>query len=527
MMNAIFLTQGGTLHLFHDLMKALEEPLQLDKVGFYISGSAFFREFVKQKPDIESEKYTLVKEWEIWDKAKSKKPDIAQLRQYEEKLEIPSLWDAIVSDRRLILGKLYSLQQDYKPRFNHEQILSFLQESLLAAEHLFNRVKPDFVISFLCVTLGEYLCYLIAKSRGIPFLNLRPTRIKNYMTFGESVYEPSEFIRSAFVKNMSERTEDQWIKEARTHLHFVQTQHGRYEGTLPTSRKPSHRLIKKDKRPFYRKLGGIFKSEYLYRHKDSKFDSVVPGGIAPFLYSEIVIPWRAFQINLRLKQKYVTEKDLSSLDYVLFPLHTEPEITLLVYSKPYLNQIEVARNVANNLPVGMSLVVKEHPRSVGKRPMGYYRKLLEIPNVRLADPAMTSRTAILNSKLVSTIAGSIGLEAIFLRKPVMTFGRTPYELLPDSMVRRVDKFDTIGRTIVELLSGYRYDEKAIIGYVAAVMKESVGINFYSGLLGKQGVYVETQLSEETGKRDTQALKKYTIDMLAKHDQIKPKLAEME
>jgi len=320
---------------------------------------------------------------------------------------------------------------------------------------------------------------------------------------------------------MTQRDEDPCTKEARTHLQFVQTQHGRYEGTLPTSRKPSHRLRKKTKRPLYRKLGGIFKSEYLYRHKDSKFDSVVPGGIIPFLFSEIVIPWRAFSINLRLKKNYIKEKDLSTLDYVLFPLHTEPEVTLLVYSKSYLNQIEVARNVASNLPAGMNLVVKEHPRSVGKRPMGYYRKLLEIPNARLADPAMTSRKAILNSKLVSTIAGSIGLEAVFLRKPVMTFGRTPYEILPDHIVKRVGNLDCIGMTITELMNGYCYDEKAIIGYVAAVMKESIGIDFYSGLLGRQGVYVETHLSEETKKRDIQALKKYTIDMLAKYAQLKP------
>lgn len=520
-MNAIFLTQNGSLRLFYDLMKALEEPLKLDKVGFYISGSAFFRDFSRQKPEIGSKKYTLVKEWEVWNTAEAKKPEIALLRQYEKKLGVSSFWDAIISDRRLIWGKLYSLQQDYKPRFSLDKILCFLQESLLATESLFDHVKPDFVVSFICVTLGEFLSYLVAKSRNIPFLNLRPTRIKNYMTFGESVYEPSKFARYVFEKNMIPWKENQWTEEAREHIQFVQAEHGRYEGTLPASRKASHRQRKISKRPLYRKLGGALKSEYLFRFKNSKFDSVVPGGVIPYLYNDIVIPWRAFLINLMLRQKYVTEKDLSSLDYVFFPLHTEPEVTLLVYSKHYLNQIEIARNVAYNLPAGMSLIVKEHPRSVGKRPRSYYKKLLEIPNVLLADPALTSREVILNSKLVSTIAGSIGLEAVLLRKPVMTFGFTPYEILPDDMVQRVNNLDTIGETIAKLLTDYQYDERAIIGYVAAVMKESVGIDFYSGLLGKQGVYVETQISEETRKKDIQTMMRYTIDMLAKHYQLNP------
>ena len=49
------------------------------------------------------------------------------------------------------------------------------------------------------------------------------------------------------------------------------------------------------------------------------------------------------------------------------PKQKEPEVTLLVWGRPYINQIEVARKFARCLPVGMKLVVKEHPAAVGYR----------------------------------------------------------------------------------------------------------------------------------------------------------------
>ena len=67
------------------------------------------------------------------------------------------------------------------------------------------------------------------------------------------------------------------------------------------------------------------------------------------------------------KSKYVKNQDLKNINYAFFPLHTEPEVTLLVYSKPYMNQIEAIRLISHNLPIGMKLIVKEHPWNIGKR----------------------------------------------------------------------------------------------------------------------------------------------------------------
>jgi len=510
-MNGIFLTQSGSLRVFYELMKAVREPLQLGKIGLYVADHTFYSAFRQQCPDIERGDFRLAKEWEITAQVERERPDLNLIRRYERDLGVPSLWGALVADRRIYLGKRCSFRQDYRPRFSHTQMLTVLERGLLEMERLFDEVQPDFVISFVCVTFGEYLAYLFARSRGIAFLNLRPTRIRNYVTYGSSIFEPSERIRTAYHRYLSDRPEDEWMQGAREYLASVETGHAMYEGVLvPTGARPPRASRRKPWR-----VAKLLWKECAFRLGKTR-DNHNPGVLVPLLYKRFLNPLQAWWNDRRLSGGHVTESELRSLDYVFFPLHTEPEVTLLVYSKPYLNQIEVIRNVSHSLPVGMKLVVKEHPASVGKRPLSYYRKILEIPNVRLAAPRLSSRALVSNARLVATIAGSIGWEAILRRRPVVLFGHAPYEFLPPSMLRRVGHLEHLGDEIKDLLQSYCYQDNAVLAYVAATMSQSIAVNWYSRLLGRAGAYAEEPLigGDETDfECDISALARYTVDSL--------------
>ena len=176
-------------------------------------------------------------------------------------------------------------------------------------------------------------------------------------------------------------------------------------------------------------------------------------------------------------------------------------MTVYVYSKPYLNQIEAIRLISDNLPVGMKLISKEHPWHVGKRTISYYRKLLQIPNVMLAPPDMKSRDLVLKADLVTVISGSIGLEGLMLKVPVVVLGRAPFNFLPKSMMRHVTNPDSLGFEIRELLDNYQYEEMAMQCYVAAVMKDSVAVDFYSVLSGRKEAYNPSNLSNDEQGRE--------------------------
>jgi capsule polysaccharide export protein KpsC/LpsZ len=78
--------------------------------------------------------------------------------------------------------------------------------------------------------------------------------------------------------------------------------------------------------------------------------------------------------------------------------------------------------VAKSLPAGWWLVVKEHPASLGRRPVSFYRRLAQIPGVLLLDPALDSHSLILRARAVVTITGTVGWEAVLYRRPVITLG---------------------------------------------------------------------------------------------------------
>ena len=127
---------------------------------------------------------------------------------------------------------------------------------------------------------------------------------------------------------------------------------------------------------------------------------------------------------------------------------------------------------------------------VGKRSMSAYRKLLNIPRVRIADPKMEARMLIQKSEIVSVITGSVALEAAMLGKPVITFGDCPYNLLPDSMVKCCDDPRHIQTIVRKVLDESEVNDVALENYVAAVLETSVSANLYSVLLGKKNVYTE-------------------------------------
>jgi len=217
------------------------------------------------------------------------------------------------------------------------------------------------------------------------------------------------------------------------------------------------------------------------------------GGFIPSLYSNFINPINSFYIEQRLKGnvKFISKERLDLIgDFLFFPLHFEPEVSIQVFGRPYQNQIELIRNIALNTPVGTKVVVKEHPRSLGFRPFSYYRKLLEIPNVYLIDPFIQAFQIVQYAKLVAVITGSIGLEAAIIGRPVITFGEVAYNILPDTMVKKIENLSTIGEEIKFLLKNYHYNQEPLVKYISSIIKGSVPVDLYSILLNKKGRFSE-------------------------------------
>ena len=186
------------------------------------------------------------------------------------------------------MGPNCTYSQDYRRRFSDSQLLFLLQRGLEEMEMLFEKLNPDLVVSFICVTYLDYLAYLFARAKGVQFLNLRPTRVSDRVSFSSTLNDPSPqltFYYNKIIDGYQSKFED----TAQAYISRVRDQHGRYEGVISPSAKPA--LTSKLTR-FLRpsrlyssasKLIAYFKSESLA-------DNHVPNPLVNSLYTSLVNP---------------------------------------------------------------------------------------------------------------------------------------------------------------------------------------------------------------------------------------------
>src|SRR5437867_3399915 len=113
--------------------------------------------------------------------------------------------------------------------------------------------------------------------------------------------------------------------------------------------------------------------------------------------------------------------------FAYFPLfHTEESIHLLniPYWARHVDDLAIA--LAEALPVGHRLYIKEHPAILGDVPLRTLRRLRRHPRIRLVSPETQSQGLIAQAKAVIVLQGSAGWEALLLRRPYVVLGVKPF-----------------------------------------------------------------------------------------------------
>lgn len=475
-MKLLGVAQGNFLRVFWEISQRLGHS---GEHAVYVSDAGSYSRLAADMPELA--RMPTLKEWEITAEARPVKPDMVRLKTLQA--EIPSsLWHAILADRRVIFGRHCKVRQDYRSRYNEEQMLSILDVATHRIGAFLDEQKPDMVLGFGSTTFGDYLFEVLARHRGIPYGQFKATKIDNNVALFETgINAPNEMARA--FEAMKTTPADLHEKSV-AYLEQVREHGIWYEGTILFGRDRMLRRLGAAPRAL---AGGLISDLRRRRNPGLRDDPHVPPALPSAWYNQVVQPLRTFMLGRRLPMLGPDEVEGLS-DFAFFPMHFEPEVALQVFGRSYQNQIEVVRMLALSLPVGMPLLVKEHPRSLGFRKESYYRKLLEIPNVRLVDPFISAISIIRRSSLACVITGSIGLEAAIVGKPVLVLGETSYTLLPERMVQQARDPNRLDRQIRDLLDRYEADETALIRYVASLLSLSAPVNLYTELLQKSERY---------------------------------------
>ena len=118
--------------------------------------------------------------------------------------------------------------------------------------------------------------------------------------------------------------------------------------------------------------------------------------------------------------------ELGDRPYYYFPLHVTDDFKIERAIPHCADQESLIKQVADALPQGYDLVLKEHPVSIGRNDPAMLRRLTRIPNVRLVDPYTSSHDLIRNAAAVVVISSTVGIEALMYDKPVLTLGQPYY-----------------------------------------------------------------------------------------------------
>lgn len=152
-------------------------------------------------------------------------------------------------------------------------------------------------------------------------------------------------------------------------------------------------------------------------------------------------------------------------DYVFFPCQLPHDETIRSHSN-----WTVARALVETLEsaarVGLSVVVKGHPVNPGS--------MIDLKNIAYkydhatwVDDASVHQL-IAGSRLVACVNSGVGLEAVVYGKPVVTFGRSDYDVVTMNVERHYDQY---GEPASDALDGWLtkphvFDEEVRMGFLA-------------------------------------------------------------
>ncbi len=187
-----------------------------------------------------------------------------------------------------------------------------------------------------------------------------------------------------------------------------------------------------------------------------------------------------------------TEVDLTT-PYVFLALHYQPERTTCPDGERFNNQFLAAALLANAMPEGWRLYVKEHPSQFtyhnngeqSRRPE-FYSDLLSLPNTQLVSTDMPSHDLVKNARAVATVTGFVGWEALMKEIPVIVFGAAWYRACRG--VYEVHKQADAKRALDMIATGEKHKLDEIVAFAGAL--EDAGTVCYSNTSLSSAVEIE-------------------------------------
>lgn len=173
--------------------------------------------------------------------------------------------------------------------------------------------------------------------------------------------------------------------------------------------------------------------KYVFRRRSFYLDA----NFSPNLYHA-----RCVRAHFFTKYKQRSNLD-SSVNFIFYPLHYEPECILGYYSD-YLRQVDIVNELIDHLPANYEIILKEHPSQPGALGTEQWKQIRKNARVNIISGLDDFRNFTDLKLKVVTLGSSLGLDALVYGIPVYSIGRVHYESAPGvkSIMHASDVYST-------------------------------------------------------------------------------------
>ncbi len=398
--------------------------------------------------------------------------DHYSLQQICDDLGIDSIWPIVSSLRNFVKSYGDKYYYSFRQNVSDEDTVLYIMALYKAIRKIFKEFDPDVILAANFVSLPHIMCSLYAKKRGRKMLTITDAKVQGVYIFSYDYrdsegpfYDRVAELNAGATSTNAARARN-YVKEFRSH--FKQPDYVKAEG-----QKVSWLNRVKSRLAPYRQIINW------YRHPSTEYMET----------TGITLDHRPPRIILRdaraerRYRRYMERRKYYELDeigkFVYFPLQFQPEASIDVAAPYFSNQIETARLVAMSLPDDYTLVVKEHPAMVGKRPPSYIEKIDRTVNIKLIDYRTPNFEVIKRADLIVSPNSTTLAEAAFFNKPAIQLGDLGTTLKLPNVVKWSD-LQTLAKKIKEMLvinlrtADY---ERRLENFVAAAYDTNLKVNY--------------------------------------------------
>ena len=326
----------------------------------------------------------------------------AAARRIEQEIGVPVYKAA---SNFLLYGRIV---KSYAGRWNYldkeKDILRAYVGAYAQLSTLFERNNPSVVFYETIDLLASYIAFVLAYRRGIFALDFRLSPLSNgKVSVGFGLHRKNLVLEYLYTHResllaSSYAVTDDILTRPREYLYA-------------TSYATANQKMLPDNSPLNpKKFISLFENRQRFTH-----------GI-----KNIAWHYRAARNRAWLGRNLTNQ--LPTEPYIVFFLQHLPEASTCSQAPRWVYPDMIIEQLAINAPSHLKVVVKEHPRSYGRKGRDFFKPLQDLPNVLVCHPAIDNFDLVSHADAVIAITGTVGLEGIVLGKRVGVLGRPYYSI---------------------------------------------------------------------------------------------------